>query len=73
MKTALGFTNWNIVIGFLISWGVWVLLEHTLFKYGIINNSDGLIITCIFTAVSYIRLYVMNSIQLKLNKRDTQL
>jgi len=69
MKTALGFANWNVVTGFLVSWGIWILLEHTLFKYGIITTSDGLVITCIFTGASYARVYILNSIQLKLNKQ----
>jgi len=70
VKTPFGFANWNIIIGFLISWGVWVILEHTAFKWHWIDISDGLIITMIFTITSYLRGYVLAKIYHKNIKNE---
>lgn len=62
MKTPLAFSNWSMIIGFLIAWGVWYTLANTVFVWGWIDIHDGFAITLIFTVVSWIRSYVMAKI-----------
>ncbi len=68
MKTAFGFANWNVALGFGTAWLTWVGVDTFLIQDDIIDTSDGFAITCIFTIVSYIRVYILNSIQIRLNK-----
>lgn len=72
MKSAFAFANWNIVIGFCLSWGVWELLVITAFAWGWLTIDDSFSITLIFTFVSYMRVYFMNKKQIKLrgNQHD---
>ena len=62
MKTPLSFSNWNIAVGFLMSWGMWWILANTVFVWGWIDIHDGLALTAIFTVVSWIRSYIMAKI-----------
>ena len=70
MKTPFGFANWSMVIGFLISWGLWELLAVTAFKWGWLTTSNGFIITVIFTITSWLRVYFLNKYQHKLINGD---
>lgn len=63
-KSAFNFASWTTLLGFLISWGVWNLLEVTAFKWGWISFGDGFIITSIFTLTSFGRVYFTNLWQL---------
>ncbi len=63
MKTPLGFASWNMLIGFLVSWELWIILGHTAFAWGWITIDDSFTITMIFTVTSFARLYVTNKIQ----------
>lgn len=69
MKSAFAFTNWNMALGFTISWGVWKLLAATAIPWGWITVDDGFIITLIFTITSYVRVYLLNLVQLRLLNR----
>ena len=44
--------------GFLLAWAVWAWLVAPMIKHGWIEYTDGFIITCIFTVVSLIRVYI---------------
>jgi len=63
MKTPFSFAFWNMIIAFMISWGIWVILAHTAFKWGWLTVNDGFVITLIFTISSFLRMWLMNHIQ----------
>lgn len=70
---AFKFASWNMIIAFLISWGIWKLLAITAFEWGWIDINDGFIITLIFTFSSFIRVYFTNLWQLnRLKEQNAQ-
>lgn len=62
IRSVAGFTNLNTIFGFLIAWLVWKLVA-LMITSGWFTVDDGLLITTIFTVITYARLYVMTKIR----------
>lgn len=51
----------NIVVGFIVSYLVWVLIVVPLYHLPV-SHTDNFIITCIFTVASWIRSYTLRRV-----------